>query len=184
MSETGKKVEHGERDGRSATQAARSTGRAGDADRGQADRSQADRKRGPEADSSPGSGAAKSKSLARGLHRRVERGVERTVSRQGAAYQGAFEAVFAILIAFGLGYWADQRLDSAPVGMLTGIVLGFAAFVLRLMRLRGLIEGPSEEEEPDAGAAAPPGAARSRSPDRGPERDSRRDPAQNGIEGS
>lgn len=55
--------------------------------------------------------------------------------RQGAAYQGALEAVFAILIAAGLGHGVDVYFDSSPFGLLVGFVIGFAAFVLRLIRL-------------------------------------------------
>jgi F0F1-type ATP synthase assembly protein I len=55
--------------------------------------------------------------------------------RFGVAYQGAFESVFAILIAAGIGYWLDARFDSAPIGLLGGLLVGFAAFVLRLIRL-------------------------------------------------
>jgi len=55
--------------------------------------------------------------------------------RQGLAYQGAFEAVVAIPIATGIGYWADTRLDTSPWLLLAGTALGFASFVLRLVRL-------------------------------------------------
>jgi F0F1-type ATP synthase assembly protein I len=58
-----------------------------------------------------------------------------TARRQGAAYQGALEAVFAILIASGLGYWADGRLGTSPWLLLLGVVIGFGSFVLRLFRL-------------------------------------------------
>lgn len=51
------------------------------------------------------------------------------------AYQGAFEAIGAILVGGGFGYWADLTWDSSPWGFLIGIVLGFAAMVLRLLRL-------------------------------------------------
>jgi len=54
---------------------------------------------------------------------------------KGAVYQGGSEAVFAILIAGGIGYWIDGRLDSAPVGLLVGIAIGFVSFTLRLIRL-------------------------------------------------
>jgi ATP synthase protein I len=60
---------------------------------------------------------------------------ERTARRQGAAYQGAVEAVFAILIAGGIGYWADSRWGTSPWGLLIGFLVGFASFVLRLVRL-------------------------------------------------
>ncbi len=55
--------------------------------------------------------------------------------RKGAVYQGGSEAVFAILIAAGIGYWLDGRLDSAPTFLLIGIAVGFAAFTVRLVRL-------------------------------------------------
>jgi F0F1-type ATP synthase assembly protein I len=67
--------------------------------------------------------------------------------RRGAkAYQAALEAVFAIPIAAGLGYWGDSHFGTSPVLLLVGLVLGFATFVVRLSRMRGLVEEPSEEE--------------------------------------
>jgi F0F1-type ATP synthase assembly protein I len=68
--------------------------------------------------------------------------------RRGAkAYQAALEAVFAIPIAGGLGYWADTRFGTSPILLLVGLVLGFATFVVRLSRMRGLVEGASEGDE-------------------------------------
>jgi ATP synthase protein I len=55
--------------------------------------------------------------------------------RFGRAYQGAFEAVFAIVIGAGVGYAVDSRFETEPWGVLVGLGLGFAAFVLRLLRL-------------------------------------------------
>jgi ATP synthase protein I len=70
--------------------------------------------------------------------------------RFGRAYQGAFEAVFAIVIGAGLGYAVDHRFETEPWGVLVGLGLGFAAFVLRLVRLgREFSEAP-----PPAGGAA------------------------------
>lgn len=60
---------------------------------------------------------------------------QKVARRQGAAYQGAVEAVFAILIGSGLGYWLDGRFDTSPRYLLIGVGLGFAAFVMRLLRL-------------------------------------------------
>lgn len=60
---------------------------------------------------------------------------ELSARRQGVAYQGALEAVFAILIAAGIGYWADGRLGTSPWLLLLGFVIGFGSFVLRLFRL-------------------------------------------------
>jgi F0F1-type ATP synthase assembly protein I len=59
----------------------------------------------------------------------------RNARSQGVAYQGALEAVFAILIAAGIGYWADTRFGTSPRYLLIGFVIGFSAFVLRLFRL-------------------------------------------------
>jgi len=68
---------------------------------------------------------------------RVARSAVRTGrgDRRGAAYQGAFEAVFAILIGTGLGYWADESFGTGPRYLIIGAIVGFAAFVLRLLRL-------------------------------------------------
>jgi F0F1-type ATP synthase assembly protein I len=52
-----------------------------------------------------------------------------------AAYQGAFEAVMAIPLAIGAGYWLDGRFDTSPILLILGAAIGFAAFVLRLVRL-------------------------------------------------
>jgi F0F1-type ATP synthase assembly protein I len=64
----------------------------------------------------------------------------RPASRAGAAYQGVTEAVLALLIATGIGFWLDGRLGTAPKLLLFGLLFGFGAFVLRLFRLRTLIE--------------------------------------------
>ena len=65
----------------------------------------------------------------------------RRARRQAQAYQGAFEAVVAILIAAGIGYWVDSRYDSSPWGLLLGTALGFASFVMRLLRLGRQLHG-------------------------------------------
>ena len=51
------------------------------------------------------------------------------------AYQGAFEAIGSVLMACAFGYWVDSRWDTRPYGLLIGAVVGFAAMVLRLIRL-------------------------------------------------
>jgi F0F1-type ATP synthase assembly protein I len=67
--------------------------------------------------------------------------------RRGArVYQAALEAVFAIPIAGGIGYWADGHYGTGPFLLIVGLVLGFAAFVVRLTRMRGLMTDSSEEE--------------------------------------
>ena len=78
---------------------------------------------------------------------RVSKALSSTANRMnmGAKYQGALEAVLAIPIGAGLGYLADKNLETAPVGLLIGFALGFAAFVLRVIRMRPE-EEPKEKE--------------------------------------
>lgn len=76
----------------------------------------------------------------------------RAANRQGAAYQGALEAVFAILIAGGIGYWADGHYGTSPRFLILGFVIGFASFVLRLVRLgRQLEKGVPPEDDGGGG---------------------------------
>lgn len=65
--------------------------------------------------------------------------------RFAGVYQGSVEAVVALLLAMGLGYWADEKFETAPVLLLVGVVIGFGAFVLRLMRMRHLVEEAAAE---------------------------------------
>jgi F0F1-type ATP synthase assembly protein I len=79
--------------------------------------------------------------------RKDDKGDSGGFGRRGAkAYQAALEAVFAIPIAGGLGYWADRQFGTDPVLLIVGLVLGFTTFVVRLSRMRGLMEESSEEE--------------------------------------
>ena len=82
------------------------------------------------------------------------------------AYQGAFEAIGAVLVGGGFGYWADRTWDSGPWGLLIGLALGFAAMVLRLLRLGkelDLVEGSATpgvtgpDVEDDLGLGEAPG---------------------------
>lgn len=61
------------------------------------------------------------------------------------AYQGALEAVLSIPIGMGLGYLADHQFGTGPVFLLLGLVAGFAAFVIRISRLRALVDETSED---------------------------------------
>jgi F0F1-type ATP synthase assembly protein I len=74
---------------------------------------------------------------------------ERPKSRQGAAYQGAIEAVFAILIAAFLGNLADDHFGTAPRYLLVGFMIGFASFVLRLVRLGRYLRDTEPKDESD-----------------------------------
>ena len=71
----------------------------------------------------------------------------RAAWRQGLAYQGSVEAVFAILIAAGLGYWADQHFGTSPRYLLIGMVVGFSAFVMRLLRLGRQLQQRASDTE-------------------------------------
>lgn len=39
-------------------------------------------------------------------------------------------------IAIGIGYWCDGRFNSAPIGLFAGTAIGFAAMLLRIVRMR------------------------------------------------
>jgi F0F1-type ATP synthase assembly protein I len=79
---------------------------------------------------------------------------QRAAKRQGIAYQGAFEAFVAILVAMGIGYWLDQRFGTSPYGLLIGTGIGFASFVLRLLRLGRQIQSLSDAPDEPAGPSA------------------------------
>jgi F0F1-type ATP synthase assembly protein I len=65
------------------------------------------------------------------------------------AYQGALEAVLSIPIGMGLGYLADHHFGTGPVFFLIGLAAGFASFVIRMTRLRELVdERPEDGSEP------------------------------------
>lgn len=53
-----------------------------------------------------------------------------------SAYQGAIEAVVAMVICALAGWWIDGRLGSGPIGLFAGMVLGFTAFLVRLLRIK------------------------------------------------
>ena len=81
--------------------------------------------------------------------RRLEKMAGQVNSTAGSAYQGAAESVLAIVIAMGIGYWVDGRWDTSPWGLLVGAVTGFAAFVLRLSRMRKLVQNQGDGVSPD-----------------------------------
>lgn len=90
-------------------------------------------------------------------------------SLAGDAYQGAFEAVMAVLVGAGAGYWVDGRWQTTPYGVITGLVLGFAAMVLRLLRLGRELPPPEAGTQPGApDADRGPGSSADRDGDLGP----------------
>lgn len=69
--------------------------------------------------------------------------------RDTRAYQSAMEAVFAIPIAMLIGWWVDSKLDTSPWLLMIGLAFGFTTFVMRLMKMRKLVEAASEEHIDD-----------------------------------
>lgn len=71
--------------------------------------------------------------------------------RAAAAYQGALEAIFAIVITMLAGWWIDRHFGTEPAFVLVGAAVGFAAFVVRVWRLRDLMvpEVVDESGKPD-----------------------------------
>lgn len=75
------------------------------------------------------------------------------------------EAVGSIVVSIGIGYWIDSRYETTPYGVLGGAVVGFGAFVLRLVRLGKQMhpeagsdvgDGPEIDDE-DLGVGEAPG---------------------------
>jgi hypothetical protein len=68
-----------------------------------------------------------------------------------AAYQGAIEAVLAMAVSALAGWWIDGRLGTGPWGLFVGMAVGFAALLLRLLRIRSPALGrafPERWEQP------------------------------------
>ena len=70
-----------------------------------------------------------------------KRFVRMTARTGGGAYEGAAEAVGAILVATLLGYGIDLHFETSPIALVIGAGIGFAAFVVRLMRLGRQLHG-------------------------------------------
>jgi len=69
-----------------------------------------------------------------------------SLTKRGAkAYQGALEAVLSIPIGMGLGYLVDRFFGTGPVFLFLGLATGFASFVMRISRLRALVEEAMED---------------------------------------
>lgn len=62
----------------------------------------------------------------------------------------------AVLVGAGLGYWVDLRWESTPIGVISGVVIGFAAMVVRLLRLgRELVPESVPESTPKSTQPGP-----------------------------
>jgi F0F1-type ATP synthase assembly protein I len=66
---------------------------------------------------------------------RIKGIAESAVSAQAKVYNSVFEAVGAIIIAALMGWFADDYFGTKPRYLIIGVIIGFAAFVLRLMRM-------------------------------------------------
>jgi F0F1-type ATP synthase assembly protein I len=68
--------------------------------------------------------------------------------KMGRAYQAALEGMVAVVVSSLAGGYADQRLGTGPALLIAGVLLGFGAFVVRLVRLRSEFErGPDAGDE-------------------------------------
>ncbi len=88
--------------------------------------------------------------------------------RVGRVYEAAFESVFAILIAGGLGYWADEHFDTKPGFLLLGLAIGFGAFVLRLWKLGLALQKAAGEATAESTTAVETGESNDQSGGRTP----------------
>lgn len=79
-----------------------------------------------------------------------------TKRSMASAYQGAIEAVAAMVMCALAGWWIDGRLGSGPIGLFVGMGIGFAAFLLRLLRIQA----------PTLGRAVQPGTQEAARPPR------------------
>jgi ATP synthase protein I len=52
----------------------------------------------------------------------------------GVAARILAELIAAMAVGIGLGLWLDSQLDSKPVMLILGIILGWAAAILNIMR--------------------------------------------------
>lgn len=75
-------------------------------------------------------------------------------SEQRASRAG-YELLGAVLAGLGLGYLADQQLETSPVGAVVGLFLGFGAGVFNAWRAAQGVEQAvgMRPVEPDATAA-------------------------------
>lgn len=67
------------------------------------------------------------------------------------------EAAVAIPIAMGLGWFGDRHFGTEPILLIVGLGFGFATFVIRLLRMREIVES---EASAAASAGADGGAGR------------------------
>ncbi len=62
-----------------------------------------------------------------------------------------------MLFYVGVGYFMDKWLDTTPWLLVTGSVVGMAAFFIQLVRIAKEVEG--NEDDQDVGSDGPPNLA-------------------------
>jgi F0F1-type ATP synthase assembly protein I len=55
--------------------------------------------------------------------------------RQLGTYYAIAQVGIEMVVPIGIGWWADQRLGSAPWLLVTGVILGFALGIWHLVAL-------------------------------------------------
>lgn len=76
--------------------------------------------------------------------------MQRGLGRRGAkAYQGVLEAVLCMPAGVVVGIVADRMLGTHPWLVLGGLALGFAGFVIRVVRLPRRLAAIPDETDPD-----------------------------------
>ena len=75
----------------------------------------------------------------------------KTATGVAQAFKLSTEFMAAIVVGVGLGWGTDQLLGSSPFGLITFLILGFAAGVVNVMRASGSM-APSGLEQKDRAA--------------------------------
>lgn len=68
-------------------------------------------------------------------------------SAMGIAMKVGIELTVGVAVVTYLGYLLDQWLDIAPVGIIVGMVLGFAAGMRNVFRDAKEMQGPGDTED-------------------------------------
>jgi hypothetical protein len=104
----------------------------------------------PEASDRANGGGTGREDRQRDLGRDGPRWTQRGLTRRGArAYQGILEAVLCMPAGVVLGYGADRLFGTEPWLLLGGLVLGFAGFLIRVVRLPGQLAAIPDEMDSD-----------------------------------
>jgi len=95
----------------------------------------------------------------------AERGTKEAAQGAGVGFRIGIELLAGVLVGAGLGWFADDKLETSPIFMLAGVSVGFAAAMLNVLRvLKNLDQGvglgrairSKEERDRDAARETPP----------------------------